>query len=307
MSIVAIILIALLERTIRPRASILKSVALLTILPRRKTPAIIAPLTIGLVRRSVAEGLRDVLRNVWLRLKALLRLLVSVLPLRGRGETIGQRVKVAIIVHAVLVLSSRPLLTALRQSLRSVSRGNETEVVFGVLQVILGCDRISACVGVSRKLEVFFRYVMRIAAYFDVRPVRFIGSRQRIGASSIVRRPAAHPLVLTWSHFDFPTSIRLAQSFSDRLFSNLARAGRERRRVARLGRSHHIRRTDMTDHIGLNPVRNFPYTSGAPGRARTTVLKSGRFFLQQPRLPLFRYFSNPSPPLNSLRLLGAKG
>ncbi|MBV9908259.1 MAG: hypothetical protein JOY52_11930, partial [Hyphomicrobiales bacterium] len=134
MSIVAIILIALLEWTIRPRTSILKSVALLTILPRRKTPAIIAPLTIGLVRRAVAEGLRDVLRNVWLRLKALLRLLVSVLPLRGRGETIGQRVKVAIIVHAVLVLSSRPLLTALRQSLSSVSRGNETEVVFGVLQ-----------------------------------------------------------------------------------------------------------------------------------------------------------------------------
>ena len=106
-----------------------------------------------------------------MRLKALLRLLVCVLPLCGRGETIGQRVKVAVIVHTVFVLSGRPLLTALRERLRSVSRGDETEVMFGVLQVILGCDRISACMGVSCKLEVFFRDVMRIAAYFDVWPV----------------------------------------------------------------------------------------------------------------------------------------
>jgi hypothetical protein len=226
MSIVAITLVALLERAIGSRTSILKSVALLTILPRRKTPTIIAALTIGLVRRPIAKRLWGVRRDVRLRLKSLLRLLVSVLPLRRRGETIGQRVKVAVIVHTLIVFSGWPLLTALRQRLRSVRRGDETEVMFGVLQIILGCDRISTCMSVSCKLEVFFSDVMRIAAYFDVWPVRFIGSRQRIGPSSIVRRPAAHPLVLTWSHFDFPTSIRLAQSFSNRLFSNLARAGR---------------------------------------------------------------------------------
>jgi hypothetical protein len=83
-------------------------------------------------------------------------------------------------------------------------------------------------VSISCKLQVFFSDVMRVAAYFDVWSVRFIGSRQRIRPSPIIRRPAAHPLVLTWSHFDFPTSIRLAQSFSDRfrpkLFSNLVRA-----------------------------------------------------------------------------------
>ena len=226
MSIVTITLIALLERPIRPRTSILKSVALLTILPRRKAPAIIAALTIGLVRRSVAERLRGVRRDVWLRLKSLL-LRVSVLPLRGRGETIGQRVKVAVIVHTLIVFSGRPLLTALRQRLRSVRGGNETEVMFGVLQIILGCDRISARMSVSCKLEIFFRNVMRIAAYFDVWPVRFIGSRQRIGASPIVRGPAAHPFVLTWSHFDFPTSIRLAQSFSDLFRPKLSRIWRE--------------------------------------------------------------------------------
>ena len=213
MPIVAIILVALLERPIWPRASILKSVALLTILARRKAPAIIAALTIGLVGRSVAERLRGALRDVWLGLKARLRLLVSILPLRWRGETIRQRVKVAVVVHAILVLSGRPLLAALRQRLRGLRRGDETEVMFRVLQIILSCDWISARVSVSCKLEIFFRDMMRVAAYFDVRPVRFIRSRQRIGASPIVGRPAAHPLVLTWSHFDFPISIRLAQSF----------------------------------------------------------------------------------------------
>jgi hypothetical protein len=223
MSIVAVTLIALLERAILSRTPILKSVALLTILPGRKAPAIIAALAIGLVSRPVAERLRSVRRDVWLRLKSLLRLLVSVLPLRRRGETIGQRVKIAVIVHTLIVFSGRPLLTALRQRLRSVRSGNETEVMFGVLQIILGCDRISARMSVSCKLQIFFRNVMRIAAYFDVWPVRFIGSRQRIGASPIVCRPAAHPFVLTWSHFDFPISIRLAQSFSDLFRPKLSR------------------------------------------------------------------------------------
>ncbi len=113
-----------------------------------------------------------------MRLKSLLRLLrVRVLPLRGRGETIGQRVKVAVIVHTLFVLSGRPLLTALRQRLCSVRSGNQPEIMFCVLQIVLGGDRISACVSISCELEVFFRDVMRIAAYFDIRPVQFIGSR----------------------------------------------------------------------------------------------------------------------------------
>jgi hypothetical protein len=73
--------------------------------------------------------------------------------------------------------------------------------MFGVLQIILRRDPIPARVGVSRKLEIFLSDMMRVAAYFDIRPIRFVGSRQRIGAPPIVHRPAAHPLVLTWSHF----------------------------------------------------------------------------------------------------------
>jgi hypothetical protein len=68
---------------------------------------------------------------------------------------------------------------------------------------------------------------MGVAAYFDIRSVRFIGSRQRIGPSPIVRRPAAHPLILTWSHFDFPTSILLSPQLCDHFRRKLVRFCRE--------------------------------------------------------------------------------
>ena len=227
-SIVAITLVvAVLERAIGSRTSVLKSIAL-TILPGGKASPIGAALTLALVRRSLHEWLWGVRRSARLGLKSLLRLRESVLPLRRRGETIRQPAKIAVIVQVVLVLSGRPLLTALCERLRGLRSGNKPKVMFGVLQVILRCNRISACVGISCELEVFFRDVMRVAAYFDVWSIRFIGSRQRIGASPIVRRPAAHPLVLTWSHFYFPISIRLAQSFSDRFRRKLSRIWRER-------------------------------------------------------------------------------
>jgi hypothetical protein len=238
MSVVAIALVAVLVRAIGSRTSILKSVAL-TILPRRKAPPIVAALALGLERRPVAKRLWDVRRSARLRLKSLLRLRVSVLPLRGRGEAIRQRVKIAVIFEVILILAGRPLLTTLCQRLCSLRSGNKPKVMFGVLQIILRCDRISACVSISCKLEVFFRDVMRVAAYFDVWSIRFIGSRQRIGPSPVVCRPAAHPLVLTWSHFNFPISIRLAQSFSVRFRPELSRIWRERGgsrlRVTRMG------------------------------------------------------------------------
>jgi hypothetical protein len=143
-------------------------------------------------------------------MKTGLGLLIRVLPLRRRGETIRQRPEIALVFEIVGLLSGRSLLTALRKRLRGLRSCDESEVMFGVLQIILRRDRVSARVSISRELEIFLRHMMRVAAYFDIRPIRFVGSRQRIGASPIVRRPAAHPLVLTWSHFYFPTFIRLS-------------------------------------------------------------------------------------------------
>ena len=230
MSIVAITLVAVLVRAIGSRTSVLKSVALLTILPGRKAPAVVS-LALRLVSWPVGERLWRVRRSGrWLRLKSLLRLLKGNLPLRGRSETIRQRVKIAVIVQVILILAGRPLLTALRQRLCCLRSGNKSEVMFRVLQIIFRRDRIAARMSVSRELKVFFRHVMRIAPYFHVWPVRFIGSRQRIGPSPIICRPASHPLILTWSHFHFPISIRLSpelfRSISAQAFSNLAQEER---------------------------------------------------------------------------------
>jgi hypothetical protein len=156
---------------IRSRTAVLKSVGL-TILPGSKSPAIGAPLALGLVRRSIAEWLRGIRRSARLRLKSMLRLRISVLPLRRRGETIRQRAEIAIVFEIVaLALSRRSLVTALRQRLCSLRSGDKSEVMFRVLQIILRRDRISPCMSVSRELEILFCDMMSVTAYFDVRPI----------------------------------------------------------------------------------------------------------------------------------------
>jgi hypothetical protein len=226
--IVAITFIAIRERPIRSRTPVLKSVVALTLLPGPKAAAIAAALTLGVICRPVAKWLRSVWRYAWLRLKALLRLLVSVLSLGRRSEAIRQPAEIAVVFQVVISLSRRSLLTALCERLGGLGGCNKPEVMFGMLQIILRRDRISSCMSVSRELEVFLGDMMRIAAYFDIRSIRFVGPRQRIGSAPIVRRPTAHPFVLTWSHFNFPTSIRLSRSSSDRFrqaFSSLAQEG----------------------------------------------------------------------------------
>ncbi len=49
--------------------------------------------------------------------------------------------------------------------------GNKTKIMFGVLVVVLGGNRIAGALGVARKLDIFFRNVRSGAANFDVRAV----------------------------------------------------------------------------------------------------------------------------------------
>jgi hypothetical protein len=273
MSIVPITVVPVLELTIGSRTPVLKSVAL-PILPGGKASPIVTALTLPLVRRSLDERLWNVRSSARLGLKSwLLRLLVRVLPLGRRGETIRQAAKISVIFRVVVLLPGSPLLTALCERLRSLRGGNKPKVMLGVLQVILSSDGITTSVGVSGELEVFFRDVMGVAAYFDVWAVRFIRSRQRIGPSPIVRRPTAHPLVLTWSHFNFP-NIRLAspelfRSFSAQTSSNLMR---ERR----LTPSRHSNGLNLitpdagTQQISLIPIpcEFFPLPAAPPAALR---------------------------------------
>jgi hypothetical protein len=294
--VVAVLVVAVLERAIGPRTSVLKSVAL-TILPGCKAPSIAAALTLALVRRPLDERLWGVRRTARWGLKSLLRLRESLLPLRRRGETIRHPAKIAVIVEVVLILSRRPLLTALCERLCSLRRCNKPIVMFGVLQVILRCNRVPTCVSISCKLEVFFRDVMRVAAYFDVWSIRFIGSRQRIGPAPIVCRPAAHPLILTWSHFNFLISIRLAQSFSDRFGANVLEFGARERRFTPSRHSNGLISSHPTyghDRSHSSQSRaNFPYQR-RPWPRLDHRPTSGRPFCRPFRLTLFRCFRHPS-------------
>ena len=76
--------------------------------------------------------------------------------------------------------------------------GNKTKIMFGVLVVVLGGNRIAGALGIARKLDIFFRNVRGRAANFDVRAVRFVNARQRILAFAVVT--ASPHALLTISH-----------------------------------------------------------------------------------------------------------
>src|SRR5262245_29716097 len=92
-----------------------------------------------------------------------------------------------------LLIVVRILLTELL--LRS---GDQTEIMFGMLVVVLGGYRVARSLRVACELDVFFRDVRGGAADFDVRAVRFVNPRQGILAFAVV---AASPhALLTVSH-----------------------------------------------------------------------------------------------------------
>jgi hypothetical protein len=75
---------------------------------------------------------------------------------------------------------------------------NQTEIMFGMLVVILGCYRVAGTLRVARKLDIFFRNVRSGAADLYIGTVRFINTRERILAFAVV---AASPhSLLTVSH-----------------------------------------------------------------------------------------------------------
>jgi hypothetical protein len=80
-------------------------------------------------------------------------------------------------------------------------RGNQPEIMFGVLIVVLGGHGIAGSLRVTCKLDVFLSNVRGGAADFDVGTVRFIYTRERILAFAVIASPP-HAL-LTISH-DLP-------------------------------------------------------------------------------------------------------
>jgi hypothetical protein len=129
--------------------------------------------------------IKRLLRRVWL---AHLRLIVVVVAIVGK-----------IVIHPA---AWRLLLLEIGLTLPKLflRRGDQTEIMFGVLIVMLGGDRVSGALRVAGELEIFFRDVGRRAPYFYVLPIGLVQSRQRILVMTTFTITTAHALVLTVSH-----------------------------------------------------------------------------------------------------------
>jgi hypothetical protein len=147
-------------------------------------PAFVSAL-VGMIRlRLMLLAIRDLLvarwkrlsvaREIWLLLRFARRVARFVLAHESRAVVI---VAVKTFVVPLLVLPAGDALLRLlivigvllaKLFLRG---GNETKIMFGVLVVILGGNRIAGALGVTRKLDIFFRNVRSRAANFDVRAV----------------------------------------------------------------------------------------------------------------------------------------
>ncbi len=105
--------------------------------------------------------------------------------------------------HFILGARLRLVLTELL-----LGSGDQAEIVFGVLVVILGRHRIAGRARIARQLHIFFRDVGRGAADLDIGSVRLEHPGHRVLTASVVIVvvvivvPVTHPLVvvLTVSH-----------------------------------------------------------------------------------------------------------
>ena len=100
--------------------------------------------------------------------------------------------RAALLVRLLLIVV-RVLLTKLL-----LRRGDQTEVMLGVLIVIFRGYRITRSLCITRELDVFFRDMRSGAADFDVGTVRFVNAREGILTLAVVASPP-HAL-LTVSH-----------------------------------------------------------------------------------------------------------
>ncbi len=79
--------------------------------------------------------------------------------------------------------------------------GDQAKIMFGVLIIILGGNRISGALRVAGKLEIFFGNVGCRSPDFYVLPVGLVHSRQRIlVVMATLTITTAHAFILTVSH-----------------------------------------------------------------------------------------------------------
>jgi hypothetical protein len=163
------------------------------------------------VRLNVLRTLLIVLlrRLLLLRLKLLrlVLLLARIKRLRLRRERLAAHSRLiafAVIVVVIRHIAARVallLVIGLRLAQLFLRGGDQAKIMFGVLIVILRCDRIAGALRVARKLKIFLGDVRCGPANFHVLPVGLVHSRQWIlMMATTLTVTTAHALILTVSH-----------------------------------------------------------------------------------------------------------
>ena len=147
-------------------------------------------------RLSIARQIRLLLRLsrsvAWLVLTHE-RLIVFFVPIEGVIAGLLLAAGRAALLMRLLLIVVRVLLTKL-----FLRRGDQAEVVLGVLIIILGGHRVARPLRVTRELDVFFRDMRSGTADFDVGTVRLVNACEGILTLAVVTSPP-HAL-LTVSH-----------------------------------------------------------------------------------------------------------
>ena len=133
-----------------------------------------------------------------------LRLLLLRRHKAGLRAEVGIAVAVvAVVVEGIAVLTRHRLLLRLVLAELFLRRSDQAEIVFGVLVVVFGGDRITGRARIARELDVLFRNMRGGAANFDVRSVGLENPGHRVLAAPvivivviIIVVPAAHTLVV---------------------------------------------------------------------------------------------------------------
>ena len=120
------------------------------------------------------------------------------LLLPRRGEAIGQTTEIVIIVQVFRTgFSCSPHVALLGLELRGLRGGDQSEIVFGVLKIVLRGDGVAARVSVARQLKVSFSHMQRTATNSDVGAVRVIRTSQGVGFATAICLAAATSVILT--------------------------------------------------------------------------------------------------------------
>ena len=162
--------------------------------------------TVAALLEPVGLPLRLSLRlNLRLRLRSGIEIGISapILSTVLTAAIVGMVGEPVIVVALVTVLIERSPAAPILLAQRFLRGGDDAKIVLRMLKIRLGGYRIARNLSIAGELAVFLGHMLSGAAHFDVRTVRLVAARQRIG--TLAAAAAAHTPVLCWSHGYFST------------------------------------------------------------------------------------------------------